>query len=274
MKARTRNTNTWIRYFHDNERRLLSIFWNDEESLTASEFETVAASVRIFQLGENSEGKHLLELTKTFGVCKGDPLLEDCMKRFIEEEQRHAGYLARFMQIMGIPLATKHWTDRVFRTLRHFWNLEISLAVLLTAELVARVYYRALISATKSTLLKQICRQLLRDEVMHVYFHTDLLRSMRPGRSTLANFLWNLSYRFFHSGTLLAVWVGHARVLQAGGFPFKRFWRCSKEYREHAISLLTCGAGVSAHGPVAIEAHPTKQSGFLTVLRKTLLLPF
>src|SRR6185503_4483050 len=137
--------------------------------------------------------------------------------QFISEEQRHSTYLARFMRSEGIPLAVHHWSDQTFRFLRRFWNLEISLAVLLTAELVARVYYRALFSATKSTLLRQICRQLLRDEVMHVYFHTDLLRSMRSGRSSLANFLWNLSYRFFHSGTLLAVWIGHARVLKAGG---------------------------------------------------------
>jgi hypothetical protein len=231
-------TKDWILYFKRNEQQLLKIIWNDASTLTSLDFKVIAGSIRIFQLGESSEGKHLIRQAQTYANQINDSSLENCIKHFISEEQRHAAYLERFMCITKIPIAKKHWSDHAFRLLRRFWNLETSLAVLLTAELVARVYYRALFAATESPLLKQICRQLLRDEVMHIYFHTDLLRQIRSAHSRPFCFLWNAVYRFFYSGTLIAVWTGHARVLKAGGFSFPHFWQSSQKYLYHALSLL------------------------------------
>ena len=236
------NSKDWIQYLEQNAGQQLKIPWGNEASLTLDEFRIVSGSIRIFQLGESSEGKHLLHQAALYAKEVNDPHLEECVKLFISEEQRHAEYLARFMQIEKMPMARKHWSDRAFRFLRRFWNLEISMAVLLTAELVARVYYRALFSATESTLLKQICRQLLRDEVMHVYFHTGLLRQIQNRRSRFPCFLWNTAYRFFYSGTLIAVWIGHASVLKAGGFPFFHYWYSSHKHLNQALSLLKSGA--------------------------------
>lgn len=231
-------TATWVDYFELNGNNLLEVPWHLEETISDVEWKTIAGSIRIFQLGENSEGNTLISLTRRFALRQQDAGLEDAMKRFIKEEQRHARWLGRFMDQVQIPRASRHWSDHVFRHLRRLWNLEVSLAVLLTAELVARVYYHALYRATSSGILRPICRQLLRDEVFHVYFHTHLLRKIRNQRLPVLNSIWNALYRLFHAGTLLIVWGGHSAVLKRGGFSFVKFWRASRYYCDQAIFLL------------------------------------
>jgi demethoxyubiquinone hydroxylase (CLK1/Coq7/Cat5 family) len=231
-------TRTWIEYFEANEKNLLLVPRHLPETIRDRERSAIARSIRIFQLGENSDGKTLIGLTRYFALRWQDAELEQAMSKFIKEEQRHAALLGSFMDQVKIPRATGHWSDSVFRQLRRLWNLEISLAVLLTAELIARVYYHALYRATSSQILRQICRQLLRDEVFHVYFHTHLLRKIRHQRPPGFNSIWNALYRLFHAGTLLIVWTGHSAVLQKGGFSFLQYWRVSRHYCEQAITLL------------------------------------
>src|SRR5687767_11561174 len=130
------NSRQWSTYFQTNEKNLLPIDWpvSDREALPA-EIRIIADSIKVFQLGESSEGKHLIALTRAFASEKKDPHLADAMKRFIAEEQRHASYLGIFMDAVKIARARRHWTDEIFRYLRRIWNLEITLAVLLAAEL-------------------------------------------------------------------------------------------------------------------------------------------
>jgi hypothetical protein len=231
-------TTTWIDYFVSNGNNLLEVPWHLRETISEVEWKTIAGSIRIFQLGENSEGNTLISLTRLFALRQQDSELEEAMTKFIKEEQRHASWLGRFMDQVQIPRATRHWSDHVFRHLRRLWNLEVSLAVLLTAELVARVYYHALYRASTSGILRPICRQLLRDEVFHVHFHTHLLRKIRNQRLPALNSIWNAFYRLFHAGTLLIVWAGHSPVLKRGGFSFLHYWRASRHYCEQAILLL------------------------------------
>jgi demethoxyubiquinone hydroxylase (CLK1/Coq7/Cat5 family) len=236
--ATPNTTRTWIEYFEANEKNLLLVPWHLPETIGGPERSAIANSIRIFQLGENSDGKTLIGLTRSFALRWQDPELEQAMSKFIREEQRHASWLGRFMDQMKIQRATRHWSDSVFRQLRRFWNLEISLAVLLTAELVARVYYHALYLATSSQILRQVCRQLLRDEVFHVYFHTHLLQKIRQERLPVFNSIWSALYRLFHAGTILIVWSGHSAVLKKAGFSFLHYWRVSRDYCEQAINLM------------------------------------
>ena len=231
-------TRMWIEYFESNEENLLFVPWHPPEAVWGRERNAIARSIRIFQLGENSDGKTLIGLTRCFALRCQDPELEEAMTKFIKEEQRHARLLGRFIDQVRVPRATRHWSDSVFRHLRRLWNLEASLAVLLTAELIARVYYHALYRASNSRILRQICRQLLRDEVFHVYFHTHLLQKIRQKRLPVFNSIWNALYRLFHAGTILIVWIGHSAVLKKGGFSFLHYWRVSRHYCEQAITLL------------------------------------
>jgi hypothetical protein len=228
----------WVSYFKLNRTKLASFNRDQLGSITKIERATISRSIATFQLGESSEGRHLLNAARKYALRHNEPALEEAMKLFIAEEQRHARDLALFMSTQRMPLAGRQWTDTVFRTLRRLWNLEVSVTVLLTAELVARVYYKALKAATASALLQQICAQLLRDETAHVHFHTTLLASIRSTRPRSLTLLQDACYRLFHHCTLLIVWIEHGNVLRSGGFHFRRYWKSSRLYLDEAMRLI------------------------------------
>jgi hypothetical protein len=136
------------------------------------------------------------------------------------------------MELNGIPCIRRRWTDSVFRRLRNFvGTLEISIAVLVTAEIIAKVYYAALRGASKSQMLRRICEQILRDEARHVEFQTEQLAKLRRGRP--APLLWTtlaLHKLLFLGATLVVAW-SHRFVLRRGGFSLRRFRRaCLREF--------------------------------------------
>jgi secondary thiamine-phosphate synthase enzyme len=265
-----RTTADWIRYFHWNRQNLTPIPWDHPYRLTPAEWSLIADSIAIFQLGENSEGRHLKKAGDRYTEASGDHQYAEALRLFIAEEQRHAGYLARFMKQQRIPLARHHWTDLVFRTLRRMWNLELCVAVLMVAELVAKVYYRALRAATQSSVLKQICTQLLSDEVQHVYFHTSTLAALRKGRSPAWSALFDWLYSVFFQATLAAVWIGHAKVFRAGGFSFRRFWKTALLHLRHAHQLVVSETAQEESAPAKRVIHGM-ESPFQTHLERITL---
>ncbi|MEJ7665450.1 MAG: hypothetical protein WKG07_40965 [Hymenobacter sp.] len=127
------------------------------------------------------------------------------MRLFIKEEQTHAAVLGRFMDQQGIPRLRGHWLDAAFRGLRRVLGLEHTLRVLLTAEVVAAVYYRALFSATYSGLLQQLCRRIILDEEMHLNFQCFALRHLSAGRGGVGRWLRRApAYRALMAGAALA----------------------------------------------------------------------
>ena len=127
------------------------------------------------------------------------------------------------------------WTspDSVFRQLRRLGGLEISISVLITAEIIAKVYYAALRQATGSSVLRRICDQVLRDEREHVRFHCDYLAILRKERRPALFAVTEAAQRFLFFGTCLVVWRFHNRAIRKGGMGFERFWRdCWREMNE------------------------------------------
>src|SRR5206468_2670224 len=142
---------------------------------------------------------------------------------FFAEENRHAAYLARYLRHHGAEPICRSWTDFVFRRVRRLMGLEVLLSVLLTAELIGEVYYRAIRNATDCPALRAVCSQLLRDERMHVRFHVERFRFLRRGRWRLRTALQDGLWRSFFAATCLAVWLKHGRALRLGGYGFRRF---------------------------------------------------
>ena len=219
------STAQWCSYFRGNAKALLDIPWAQGAGLTEEERDAVAASVQDFQLGESSEGLNLLRAARAYAARAGDPAYEEAIRLFVREEQRHAGDLARFLTLAGVPLLSKSWTDAVFRFLRRLAGLEQFLTVLVTAEMIGKVYYQALRRATGSPVLRRLCDQLLRDEIKHIRFHTERLALMRRGRPRWRLFLTRLGHRVFFGGTCLVAWWAHRKALRAGGYGFSRFWQ-------------------------------------------------
>src|SRR5262245_34813272 len=143
VRAAPWSSRQWCAYFRSNADELADVPWECGADLTDAERAAVAASVQGFQLGESSEGRHLLHRAREYASRSGDWQYVTAIKLFIREEQRHARDLGRFLGQNGIPLLKRTWPDTVFRWLRHRAGLELSIGVLITAEVIARVYYAA-----------------------------------------------------------------------------------------------------------------------------------
>ena len=208
----------WLTYFEENRENLLALPWNTAYFLTPEEKEAIAPSIQNFQLGEQSEGTNLLKATRKEVERSGDVAFLQAMKLFIGEEQRHARELGNFMQCEGIPLRKKHWSDRLFRRFRRGVNLEVALRVLLTAEIIATIYYKALQEATQSPLLQKICEQILKDEHQHLYFQIDRLRQLQQHRKRWQQNASNFGNYLFLMLTILVVWLDHRRVFHRSGY--------------------------------------------------------
>ena len=206
--------------------------WHEATNISPAEVEAIRASIQEFQLGEQSEGRHLSKAAREHARESGDPAYFRAMQLFIREEQHHAALLGRFMDAVGIARASRTFADSVFRKLRRLTGLEVSICVLLTAEIIARVYYRALLLATRSPALRAICHRILDDEAGHVRFQSERLAILRRKRPRFALLASMLLQGLLYAGSLLVVWRGHRAALRAGGFSFGEFWKsCWREFR-------------------------------------------
>jgi hypothetical protein len=231
-----RSSLEWKKHYQENARSLLEIPWQIGPELNEKEKLAITSSVQDFQTGESSEGRHLIQYAKDYAARTGDHEYVETIRVFIAEEQRHARDLAHFMQINAIPLVKTTFTDSVFRQLRQiFGGLEISIGVLITAEIIAKVYYMALRDATKSQVLQILCKQILQDEVHHVEFQAERLGILRTGRNWFFMAVTNGLQRFLFWGTCFAVWPFHKKVFERSGYTFAGFWKHS--WREFNLAL-------------------------------------
>lgn len=233
-----RDSAQWLEYFRTNNAELLAIPWDAGEELSGADKQAIAASVQIFQLGERSEGKHLSKSAKRYAQRTGDQAYYEAMVLFIKEEQRHARDLGRFMELNGIPVIKKTPTDSVFRWLRHLADLEMSVAVLVCAEIIAQVYYPALKRATRSRILGRLCDQIIADEDDHVAFQSQRLAILRQGRRPGQLRLIHAAYRLFFWITASVVWAGHRTVFRAAGMNWKGYRQECRRRLESAICYM------------------------------------
>jgi hypothetical protein len=220
---RTRSSAFWCVYFHRNCSGASGLPWDVPHCLTPGERTAITKSIQQFQLGEGSEGKRLLQRGEAFARAAGDADFVAALTLFIREEQRHSAHLGRFMEQQGIPIAEHHWVDTMFRRLRGLAGLELSLRVLVTAELIAVPYYRALRDATASPLLRALCARILRDEAGHLRFQAWMLARTGMARPHRAHWLIAAAHAAFLLGTSLLVWIDHHRVFIAAGYRLDQF---------------------------------------------------
>lgn len=228
----------WRAYFTSNCEGASLLSCEAEVCLNDDERRAVTKSLQAFQLGESSEGLHLYRCAAQYAKTTGDVEYVEAIKLFIREEQRHAQYLARFMELTNIALARKIFIDSVFRMLRQLVGLECSISVLITAEIIANVYYRALHDATQSVFLKEICDQVLRDEKMHVRFQAERLSILRKGRKRILLAVTNFIQRFLFAGTTAVVWMKCVGTLRAADYTFTSFFHDCWEELNLAMGLM------------------------------------
>lgn len=200
--------------------------------LTPEERARIAGSIATFQLGEQSEGRTLLRFAREFGARHSCPELGRITELFIREEQHHAAQLREFMLAHGIALKQSNWTDSVFRHIRRLAGFETAVTILVTAEMVGFVYYRALGRATQNVYLRTICRQMCTDEAIHLRYEAQLLRTLRGTRPRWRRALVALAHRALLAAVTLVVFREHRSVLEFAGHDAKSFRKdCASLYR-------------------------------------------
>ncbi|NND78145.1 MAG: ferritin-like domain-containing protein [Flavobacteriales bacterium] len=230
----------WRSYFENNQDHLSDLDVSDNNGLKKEELKTIFNSIQQFQKGENSEGKNLYNFAKSWG----NQDYFETIKLFIKEEQNHALALGTFMKANEIPKIKHHWVDVVFRGLRKIGGLENSINVLLTAEVIAAIYYRALREATENRMLRKICDQILLDEEMHINFQSRTLGFFYMGKSVFSRSRSVAFKRILMVGTLLVVWVYHGKVYRKGGYSLAKYvketWReyLRSEYMQRGKSPI------------------------------------
>jgi hypothetical protein len=253
-------------YFQTNRSRFADLAWDDPHQLGPAELRAVRTSIQTFQRGEGTGGDHLTTLAEQIG----DADYAAAMRLFIQEEEGHADMLGQFMDRQGIERLQTHWLHDIFRSLGRPLGLVHMVRVILTAEVVATIYYRALFRATYSGLLQQICRRILLDEEMHLAFHCVAIRQLSPQRNWLSKWLWRQAYRGLMAGTALTVYVTNRRTFRAGGYGLVSFCAAiADEYArveqmQHPDAPITLRSGLppvassTSTGPTGAWQWPTQ----------------
>lgn len=224
--------NYWLQIFSARAGNLGFHRPERDDWLTDEEHRRIAASIATFQLGEQSEGRTLLRFAEKFAADHDLPELPAVTALFIKEEQHHAAQLKSYMLANGIPLKSRSWTDSVFRVLRKLAGFEAAVTVLVTAEMIGFVYYRALARATGSRCLKTICRAMCADESLHLRYETQLLMTLRGDRNPVFRRLVESMHRTLVTVSALAVFHDHRPVLRQAGYDLWSFVRdCRATYR-------------------------------------------
>jgi hypothetical protein len=254
-----KESESWCRYFRNNAAHSDRLPWDDPTALSREESRCIQSSIQQFQLGEGSSGSRLLKRGLEYANAAADPRFIDALKLFVKEEQRHSAYLLRFMQREGIAGTSKHWVDTVFRRLRVLAGLELSLRVLVAAEIIAIPYYEALSAATQSPLLRAICSRILQDEARHLRFQASMLSRLSASRSFFADRVVSAVHSMFLLVTCYAVWFEHGRVFRAAehlrpGFLAETFWEFAR--LDNAVGRGPLLASIAA-------ARPEHQAGLL-----------
>jgi len=231
----------WIGYFRQNLQHK-RIDWSVSPQLTETERKNILRSVQAWQLGETSDGAHLLAAAKKYAAHIGDDFYCEAVQLFIKEEQKHGNNLGLYLDLIGEKRIARDWGDSLFRKIRYFnTSMELWTIAVITVESAAQVFYQSLKDAVKCTLLKQVCTDILIDEAYHIDFQMQRLAIIFSGKTVLQKILSFQFYRLFYFSTILVVWMAHRKLFKAGNNNLAKYLRKMNMKFEKTIQRLYMG---------------------------------
>jgi len=232
-------TNYWIGHFRENAGQK-RVNWNKGPGITANEIASVLSSLQAWQLGETSEGKHLIAASEKYANKIADPHYVDAIKLFIKEEQKHGNNLGMYLDLISKPRIKQNWGDTLFRKVRYFnTSMELWTLAVITVESTAQLFYQALKDATGCPLLKEICTDILIDEAYHITFQTERLAMIFEPKSEFSKAWRGIAYRYFFHATACLVWFAHRQLFKAGGMSFEKYCRKMGYKYKRTIKAIT-----------------------------------
>jgi len=73
----------WVIYFRDNANRQKEISWDEGSGVSSKKLVEIIPSLRGWQLGETSDGSHLLAAARDYAAKIGDPIFIEAVRWFI-----------------------------------------------------------------------------------------------------------------------------------------------------------------------------------------------
>ncbi|MCB1275828.1 hypothetical protein [Prosthecobacter sp.] len=210
------NTQHWINHFEANTRLNHELRLPETPcELPDQTREAFARSIAIFQLGESGGGTRLRRYTRSIASLENLKGYQRAVDLFVAEEQSHAALLARTVGHLRGTLLKKQWTNSIFRWMRDLVNLEFNIQVLLTAELIAEVYFGLLSLRCSDPVVQTVAKKLLRDEMGHLSFQRDFLFERLKTLIPAMQRLWRWQFQAIHFVTAAVVAWDHRDCLRA-----------------------------------------------------------
>ncbi len=228
----------WKNHFEQNLTKK-RVDWNIPPRITDEEKKEILYSLKAWQLGETSDGSHLLAAATKHAKKINDLTYVDAVKLFIKEEQKHGSNLGRYIDLIGEEQTKKNWGDSLFRRIRYFnTNMELWTIAVIIVESAAQIFYQALHDATNCQLLKSVCKDIIIDEAHHIKFQNERLHKIFDNKGFYNKALSVGWYGILFFGTIHAIWFGHKSAFKAGGIAKQEFMR--QMYYKFFNSLKFC----------------------------------
>lgn len=225
----------WLKHFETNRAKPLRIDWSAGSALSLARDARLIRSIQSWQLGESSDGAHLLLATDAFlaSRAQADPAYREAIVLFIKEEQKHGNHLGNYLELAGASRLTFDLGDYLFRKVRYFFgSMELWTSSVFMVESMAEIYYKALADSGRCPLLTQICQDILRDEAYHIQFQLERLRIQDREMFLPMRWFYGLFSRALFLNIVGSIWLLHGIALRAGGLTFRSYWRKSwKKFR-------------------------------------------
>lgn len=254
------NTQHWINHYEKNAIITRGITLPPEACSLPDEIrEPLARSTAIFQLGESGGGTRLRRYARKIAPLEQFRGYMRAMDLFVAEEQGHAALLAQLVDHLGGRRLQKQWSNSVFRTLRVLVNIEFNIQVLLTAELIAEVYFGNLYLRVNDPAVRLVARKLLSDEMKHLVFQREFLAERLVTLSPAMQRVWRWQFHLVHRVTTWVVAWDHASCFRAIGLQpadFRRRASASIARFSHRLWRQVAGTQTTADAELLPSAAP------------------
>ncbi len=196
---------------------------------------SVARSLAIFQLGESGGGS-VIGQARVSRLPGLDADYADCIELFVAEEHRHADVLACCVRLLGGELLAENWTARLFVRGRRLMGLRLKVLVLLAAEVVGLSYYELIASRLPRCRVRELLREIQRDERDHLGFHCQFFRTQ--AFTAWRRWVFRRSWRTLMWLCEAVVLIDHRHALRDLGISrreVRRRWREHSRQAEAAV---------------------------------------
>jgi hypothetical protein len=215
----------WVSHFGENL-KIERVDWDTKTLLTTTKRKIILKSLQAWQLGETSDGAHLLKAARNYANKTNDMIYPLAVELFIKEEQKHGNNLGKYLDRIGEKRVTKDWGDTLFRKVRYHNNsMELWTLAVITVESTAQIFYQSLKDATGCPLLKQICTDILIDEAAHIAFQQQRMQTIYSATHPLTRLTRYWAYICFYYATISLVWFAHRKVFSPNGVGYFRYLR-------------------------------------------------